>query len=170
MALLEATRIVLTVNERDYLYKISRSRNYSAGIVLRAKILLSAELKKGNNKIAKELGTSNKTVRLWRNRWANSKDQLLKITKADDFKKSLEKKIVEILSDAERPGCPKRITPEQKAQILSLACEKPEDSGLPLSHWTIKELVKEIKKRKIVEEISWTRVQTFLKYGGYQTA
>jgi len=170
MSLLEATKVILTKIEKQYLKKISNSRIFSAGVVLRAKIILSAELKKGNNEIAKQLDISNKTVKLWRNRWASSRNELENIIKTDNPEKFLEGKIDEILRDHERPGCPTRITPEQKAQILSLACEKPEDSGLPLSHWTIQELVNEIKKRKIVEEISWTRVQSFLKYWRYQTS
>jgi len=51
------------------------------------------------------------------------------------------------------------------AQIISLACEKPEDSGLPVSHWTPPELAREAAKRGIVESISPRQVDRFLKGG-----
>lgn len=164
MPLMEAKKISVSEVEKNYLGKIANSRTESAGLVRRAKIILNAHNKKGNNEIARLLDTSNKTVKLWRGRWAKSHAERMKIMNTENYEKILEIKINEILSDCERPGHPARITPEQKAQILSLACENPKDIGLPFSHWTIGELLKEVKRRKIVEQISWTRVQNFLKY------
>jgi transposase len=165
MPLLEATKINLLKSEKSCLESISNSRSLPAGIVIRANIILFASNRIANNEIAKVLGITNKTVKLWRNRWAESSDELNKLIKEKDIYSN----IINILKDKERPGCPARITAEQKARILSLACENPKNYGLPLSHWTIKELLNEIKKQKIVEQISWTRVQNFLKYGGFKT-
>ena len=33
-------------------------------------------------------------------------------------------------------GGPTTFTPEQVTDLIALACEKPSDSGLPVSHWT----------------------------------
>ena len=60
-------------------------------------------------------------------------------------------------------------TAEQVCQILSVACEWPEDSGLPMSHWSLNSLAHEIIKRNIVESISRSQLAVFLKSGGHKT-
>jgi len=75
----------------------------------------------------------------------------------------IKQKINEILSDNEKPGVPAKFTAEQVCQILSVACEKPEDSNLPLSHWSLPALRLEVIKRGIVENISVTHLGRFLK-------
>jgi hypothetical protein len=46
---------------------------------------------------------------------------------------------------------------------VALACEAPEDSDLPISHWTQQALADEAMRRGIVEEISQRSVGRFLK-------
>ena len=55
--------------------------------------------------------------------------------------------IRETLKDAPRSGCPGRVTAEQVTQILAVACEPPESSGRPITHWTHNELQDEVNKR-----------------------
>jgi putative transposase len=43
---------------------------------------------------------------------------------------------------------------EQWCQIIALACEPPEASARPISHWTPRELADEARKRGIVATIS----------------
>ncbi len=38
-------------------------------------------------------------------------------------------------------------TAEQVYQIISVACERPEDSGLPISHWSLSSFADEVIKR-----------------------
>ena len=64
-----------------------------------------------------------------------------------------------------RPGAPARITAEQRCQIEALACEQPEDSERPISHWTGREIADEIMKRGIVEQISARHAGRLLKRG-----
>jgi len=71
--------------------------------------------------------------------------------------------IIELLSDEPRPGKPARFSPEQISQILSIACEKPEDSGRPITHWTSQEIAFEAQKRGIVTSISDSYVRKLLK-------
>jgi hypothetical protein len=49
---------------------------------------------------------------------------------------------------------------------MNVACETPEESGLPLSHWTLSELASELVRRRIVESISTSQLCVFLKSGG----
>jgi hypothetical protein len=46
-----------------------------------------------------------------------------------------------------------------------VACEPPEKSGRPLSHWTARELADEARERQIVRSISSRTVGRFLKTG-----
>jgi len=70
--------------------------------------------------------------------------------------------IADVLSDAPRSGNPGKFTPEQITQILALACEPPEQSGRPITHWTVAELVEEAKKRAIVTSISVSQMRRYL--------
>ena len=54
---------------------------------------------------------------------------------------------------------------EQIVQIIAVACEPPEHSGRPISHWTVRELADEVQKRGIVATVSPRSVGRFLKRG-----
>jgi putative transposase len=69
------------------------------------------------------------------------------------------------LADAPRPGTPPTFTPEQICAILALACEPPEASGVPITHWSQSALAREAVKRRLVETISHGSVGRFLKGG-----
>ncbi len=43
---------------------------------------------------------------------------------------------------------------EQILQLFAIACEKPEEYGRPISHWTARELADEVIQQGIVETIS----------------
>jgi hypothetical protein len=67
---------------------------------------------------------------------------------------ALRQALRNLLADAARPGAPGTFTAEQLAQILAVACEHPERSGRPISHWTHAELADEVIQCGIVESIS----------------
>ena len=83
--------------------------------------------------------------------------------------KELEKVIIEILTDLQRPGAPDKFTAEQVTQILALACEDPNLSERPIYNWTPRELADEAKVRGIVKSISRRTVGRFLKRRGNKT-
>jgi hypothetical protein len=68
-----------------------------------------------------------------------------------------------VLRDAPRPGWSGKFSAEQVGQILAVACEPPEKSERPITHWTHKELRDEVIKRRIVPEISESQVGRYLK-------
>jgi len=57
------------------------------------------------------------------------------------------------------------LPPEQICAILALACEPPEGSGVPITHWSQSALAREAVKRGLVETISHGSVGRFLKGG-----
>jgi transposase len=140
--------------ERQGLRKLVKRHTVGQQIALRGRIVLAADEGKNNRQIAKEQGTTLTTVRLWRQRWVD-----LQPISLDDL--SLEER----LQDLPRPGAPSRITADQVCQITALACEEPEASERPISHWTAREIADEIIKRGIVDYISPRHAARLLKRG-----
>jgi len=139
----------VSIEERDELERLIRSHTTPQQLATRARmILLSAEgLRVGQ--IAKQLRVWRKTVSEWRVRWRRTKGSGTTVR--------------ERLGDAARSGAPARITPEQICAIIALACETPEDCGLPLSHWSEQALADEAVKRGIIDQISQRSVGRILK-------
>jgi len=146
--------IYLTEEEKDGLNKLIRRHNVSQQTAKRARIVLWANEGSNNSQIAKVLGISRDMVGLWRQRWL-----ALQPIKLADLS------IEERLADLPRPGAPTRITAQQRCQIQQMACEKPEASGRPITHWTGREVADEVKKRGIVEQISPRHAARLLKKG-----
>ena len=121
--------------ERQALEKLVRRHNTGQQIALRGRIVLAAADGKNNGQIAREYAVTAHTARLWRNRWLLLQPIALK-----------DLSVEERLEDLPRPGAPARITADQRCQIEALACEEPEDSERPISHWTSRELADEIIK------------------------
>jgi hypothetical protein len=151
--------IELTDEARQGLEKLVRRHNAPQQVALRGRIVLAAADGQNNSQIAKQLAISVPTARLWRNRWL-----LLQPISLDDLN------IEERLEDLPRPGAPAEITAEQRCQIEAMACEDPEDSGRPISHWTSQEIADEIIKRGIVDHISPRHAARLLKRGRSQTS
>lgn len=76
--------------------------------------------------------------------------------------KDLIRVIKDVLDDADRPGAPPTFSAEQVAQIIKIACEPPKDHGVPVTHWTPRELAAVVIARGIVESISERQVGRFL--------
>jgi putative transposase len=151
--------VKLTDAERQGLRKLVKRHTVGQQIALRGRIVLAAAEGKNNTHIAKEQGTTLSTVRLWRQRWVD-----LQPISLDDLS------IEERLQDLPRPGAPPRITADQVCQITALACEEPEASERPISHWTAREVADEIIERGIVDRISPRHAARLLKRGRSQTA
>ena len=146
--------IELTDEVRQGLEKLIRRHNTPQQVALRGRIVLAAADGQNNSQIAKKLEISLPAARLWRNRWL-----LLQPISLDDL--SIEAR----LEDLPRPGAPAQITAEQRCQLVAMACEDPEDSGRPISHWTAQEIADEIVKRGIVDSISPRHAARLLKRG-----
>jgi len=68
-----------------------------------------------------------------------------------------------ILADAERPGAPATFTEAQKQQIIAMAARKPEDEGIPVTHWSHEILAQTVVDKGIVKTISPAQIGRFLK-------
>lgn len=146
--------IELSEEERQDLEMLPRRHSSPQQLVLRARIVLAAAEGRNHSEIARELGVSLDTVRLWRQRYLS-----LQAISLDDMS------VQERLEDAPRPGRKARISSEQVCQIMALACEKPSESERPISQWSGSELADEIMRRGIVERISARHALRLLKKG-----
>jgi len=148
----------LSDEERQALEKLIKRHSAPQQLVLRARIVLAANDGKNNTQIARDLDIEVRAARRWRKRWLLLQPILLK-----------DLSIQERLEDLPRPGAPPRITADQRCQIEALACEDPEDSKRPISHWTGRELADEIMKRDIIDQISARHARRLFKRGRSQT-
>lgn len=150
----KAQVVSLSEVERQGLEKLIKRHQVGQQIALRARIVLAAARGETNGEIAQTYKVTCETVRLWRNRWVKLQDLSL-----DDLS------LADRLADAPRPGAPAKISADQRCRIEALACETPEESDRPISHWTAREIADELKKRKIVETISPRHAARLLKRG-----
>ena len=148
----KAQVVTLSEMERQGLEKLIKRHQVGQQIALRARIILAAARGQKNTAIAQTYQVTLDTVRLWRNRWVKLQDISLEDLSIEDR-----------LQDAPRPGAPAKITADQRCRIEALACEKPEESDRPITHWTAREIADELKKRKIVENISPRHAARLLK-------
>ena len=164
----------LTINvsqrQQQLLQQITRCKTNSYRLVQRAQLVLFAATGMKNIMIGEQLQLSRTSVRQWRHRWLESAKQLQAAQAEGISDSELMQKLVGVLSDEQRPGGPTKFSLEQIVQIVAVACEQPQSSRRPISHWTPKELAQEVVKRGIVQEISPRSVGRFLKRGNTATA
>ena len=165
-----ARQIRLSKTQREILEKFANAKVKSRDLVERAQIILWCDEGLTNVDQAERLGVHEQRVRRWRGRWVAEAARLAEAEAAGASLKEVRVHVEQVLSDAPRTGAPAKFAPEQVAQLIALACEVPEDSGLPVTHWTPKELAKEARKRGIVESISARHLDRLLKRGGPSTS
>lgn len=157
-----AQRVQLTARQRHLLDKLVRAATTPQRLLERAEIVLGAADGHSNEQLVRRLGVTRPMLRKWRRRWAQA-EAALGAVEAQENDRALQTRIVEVLGDAPRSGRPPEYTPEQILEIIAIACEDPEDSGRPLSHWTAGEIGREAIARKVVRQISTRSVGRFLE-------
>lgn len=158
----KAARIQLTDTMFNALEKLSNQPTIANGTVMRASIILLAFKKMSNIDISKIVGLDRRQVGLWRRRWRDSCEALLSIQFQESHAR-LVRSIIAVLSDAPRCGSPGKFTAEQLVQIIAVACEPPSQSDRPVTSWTGAELADEACKRGIVDSISTSQVNYYLR-------
>jgi putative transposase len=140
------TPITLSGEERNELERLIRSHSTSQQLARRARMIVLAADGVGIGETGQRLGMWRKGVSFWRARWLESSGTA-----------------AERLSDAPRSGAPATITPEQICAVVALACERPAESGVPISQWSASDLAREAVRRGIITSISPRSVGRFLK-------
>ena len=163
-----AAKVRVSERQLVILEEFRRSRSEPLWVVKRADIIVSAWQGESNQEIASHVSLNRLAVGCWRRRrrWREAWEELTLLECTEPAR--LREAIRETLKDAPRPGCPGTFTAEQVTQILAVACEPPEKSGRPITHWTNAELRDEVVQRKIVPSISVSQVGTYLRTAALQ--
>lgn len=135
----KATNITLSSEDRMYLEVQTRARTIQAQTVNRARILLLKADGTSIDDIADKVGMNRKSVMLCINKY-------------------LEGGVENALFDAPGRGRNAEITDDEKAWIISIACQKPVDLGYSAETWTRALLTKHINK--FAEDAGHTRLST----------
>ena len=135
----KASNITLSDTDRTYLETQTRARTIQAQTVNRARILLLKADGTSIEEIADKVGMNRKSVMLCINKY-------------------LEGGVENALFDAPGRGRNAEITDDEKAWIISIACQKPVDLGYSAETWTRVLLTKHINK--FAEGAGHTRLST----------
>jgi hypothetical protein len=157
-----AAKVLITERQQEILQDLATGRTTPVRLAQRATLVLRAFAGTDNADIALEIGLGPDAVGLWRRRWAKVWPRLC-VFECLENKADLRRAIEAVLADAPRSGNPGTFTPEQITRILALACEPPELSGRPITHWTNVELADEAIKQGIVPSISASQVGRYLR-------
>jgi hypothetical protein len=149
----KAAKVIITERQQEILDEFRRSRSEPSFLTQRSTVILLAFTGLRNEQIASQVNLERHQVGIWRSRWAEAFNSLVKVECLEGIAE-LRKAIRQLLADAPRVGSPGKFTAEQLALIFAVACTKPEDSGRPVTHWTHADLADEVSKRGIVESIS----------------
>ena len=164
-----ATPVEVSERQRGILQRLAQVGTTGQELAIRARIVLMSATGTERHNQAMAERVHPERVSRWRVRWAKANERLSAAEGAGARDKDLAALVIEVLSDRPRPGAPSRFTAEQVTDIIALACDKPSDSGLPVSHWTPPDVAKEAIKRSIVQSISPRQVDRFLKRSRTQT-
>jgi hypothetical protein len=129
--------VTITARQRRVLERIIRRETSTQQQARRAKAVLLAEAA-NNEQVARQVGVTRDTARVWRARWGAAAEALL-AAEVEGDEAALEAVALGVLADAPRPGAPPTFTPEQLCQVMALACTPPGDAaggGRPISQWT----------------------------------
>jgi len=133
-------RVRVSAQEREALEEVIKRRGSPQGLVTRAKVILMSSQRQAYGVTAKALGIGTRIITRWTHRWESAQEAGVPVLAR--------------LVDLPRSGRPSEITPEQLCKLVALACESPQDHGLPITHWTREELATEAIRQGIVGTIS----------------
>src|ERR1700675_3674924 len=123
----QAVEVAMTDEEGARLMAISRSRTEPASRVERAQMLLAYREKPSFFAVGQRLGVHHQTVQRC-------------------IERALAYGPLMALDDRPRPGKEPVITPEAKAWLVSLACDKAKDHGYPHELWTTRLLARHARE------------------------
>ena len=118
----------LTVEEEQTVDRLARSRTEPARAVERARILGLAHRGWRAPAIAREVGVSEATVRLWLRRF--------------------NERGLDGLKDAGRSGRPPTYTPEEVGAVVAASLTDPRELGLPFASWTLDRLAAHLNEAR----------------------
>jgi transposase len=156
-------RVRLSERQGRLLEALVRRSSAPQRLVKRAQIILLLAAGKTFNEVARALGVLRQTVYQWGKRWRTQARQLAEVETQERSDQALSTRLAGLLLDAYRPGKPATFSPEQIVKLIAVACERPQDSGRPITRWSSRELAAEVVNRGIVKTIARSPISQLLK-------
>ena len=149
----DASADYLNDREKEVLEQIANKPSSEKRHSDRAKILLTYDQENKVKATARIHQTAPKEVRRWKRRFEEALPLLRQIGQQEEIfsERIYFEAIKTVLDDAPRSGAPDKFTPEQRVQIIAIACEVLDDSDEPTSQWTWQQIADQTVKRGIVE-------------------
>src|SRR5690242_3343479 len=119
--------LVIDPGDLARLEALTRSRTEPASRVERARILLAYRAEPSSTAVGERIGVTHQTVQRC-------------------VRRAARLGVIAALDDSPRPGKAPNITPEAKAWLLSLACQKAKDLGYPHELWTTRLLARHVRE------------------------
>jgi transposase len=166
-------RLTLTPTQSKLVSSLVRASTSSHSVVQRGSLILECAEAGNISRAARKHSVGRATVRRWCERWHDAQAELDRL-EAEYLAGTLSetkyrREIETLLCDAKRSGAPATFSEAQKQQIIAMATRKPEDEGVPVTHWSHEMLAQTVRERGIVKTISAAQIGRFLK-GGHLAA
>ncbi len=142
--------IRLSGHEKQALRQLKRKGKTERRLADRARIILWTAAWVAVDAIAERLDIHRDTVITWRRRYTEGRQAKLAV--------------LDCLRDRPRSGRPSQFSATEIAQIKAIACEKPCELNLPLSRFSLAEIVLWIKQAEVVPAISPSSVWRLLHH------
>jgi putative transposase len=166
-------KLTLTPTQSKLVSSLVHASTSAQSVVLRGGLILDYTVSGNKTGVASKHGVGRDTVRRWCQRWQSYQDELEQMESEYQAGRLSESKyrrrIEKMLADADRPGAPATFTESQKQQIIAMATRKPEDEGVPVTHWSHEILAQTVMEKGIVPSISAAQIGRFLKGGHVAT-
>jgi len=158
------TALALSCQEKAELESLSRRLAAPRRAVERARIILLATQNTSIPAIATRLQVCANTVRKWIRRYTRKPLESPARENPGPQPPAVEPppSKLPLLADAPRSGRPDTFTAQQTCALVAIACEKPQDHGRPITHWTARELKDQVVRQGIVSSISERQVNRLL--------
>lgn len=134
-------RLELNDKERQKLREVVRKGKNKARVITRARILLLSDAGRKDKQIADTLQVGRATVERIRRR-------------------AVREGIEAALVDRPRPGSKRKLNAKQESQLVAIACSDPPPGQ---KRWTIRLLMEEVMKQKVVDSISFETIRRVVK-------
>lgn len=138
----------------------AKSKTKQARVVERAKVILLSAEGLTDAEISCRVNLHESIVGKWRRRFSEAYETLEGIG-VDDPEK-LDEAVANVLLDKPRSGAPETYDANQRALIVTMACQNPKDYGFEISHWSLPYLRIAIEEAGFAPGISESSINRIL--------
>ena len=151
---------VLSEAIRATLKLFAKSLTLQARVVERAKIVMLSSDGLTDAEISAKVDLHESIVGKWRRRFSDAYETLEGIE--SEVPEKLKEAVTDILLDKPRQGAPETYDANQRALIVTMACQNPNDYGFEISHWSLPYLKIAIEQAGFAPGISESSINRIL--------